>query len=228
MDIKQKKIIQQMLVTEKNFGADELPLQMCENVCGSGKSAVKKEDWTEFQREVLACRKCRLCEGRKNVVFGEGNLEANLMFIGEAPGYDEDIQGRPFVGKAGQLLTRIIEAMGLKREEVYIGNCLKCRPPNNRNPFPDEIALCKPYLLQQVERIQPKVICALGKFAAQTLLDTDTPISKLRGNFHDFHGVKLMPTFHPAYLLRNPTEKRLVWEDMQKIMRELGLELPKL
>jgi len=144
------------------------------------------------------------------------------MFVGEAPGFDEDRQGEPFVGAAGQLLTRIIEAIQLRREEVYIANILKCRPPNNRNPLPDEIALCRPYLDRQIELIRPRIICALGKFAAQTLLATDTPISRLRGRFHDYRGTPVMPTFHPAYLLRNPGGKRAVWEDMQQIQAALA------
>ncbi|MDD4013921.1 MAG: uracil-DNA glycosylase [Candidatus Omnitrophica bacterium] len=175
---------------------------------------------------VLSCKKCGLSGTRTNVVFGEGNPKARLMFIGEAPGADEDEQGRPFVGRAGQLLTKIIEAMGLSREDVYIANILKCRPPGNRNPLPDEIAVCSPYLMEQIKAIKPEVICALGKFSAQTLLNTETPISKLRGVFHDFYGTKLMPTYHPAYLLRNPAEKKAVWNDMKKIAAELGLKVP--
>lgn len=181
----------------------------------------------EFKVPVLKCEKCPLSKTRTNVVFGEGNPKAKLMFIGEAPGADEDEQARPFVGRAGQLLTKIIEAMGLKREDVYIANILKCRPPENRNPLPEEIECCSPYLLEQVRIIGPRVICALGKFSSQTLLNTETPISQLRGNFHDYHGTKLMPTYHPAYLLRNPSEKKTVWEDMKKIAKELGIEIPK-
>jgi DNA polymerase len=135
---------------------------------------------------------------------------------------DEDIQGMPFVGRAGQLLTKIIEAIGMKREDVYIANVLKCRPPDNRNPFPEEIICCEEYLARQIDIIKPRVICALGKFAAQTLLRSETPITKLRGNFYDYRGVKLMPTFHPAYLLRNPQDKRLVWEDMKAVRSELN------
>ena len=142
------------------------------------------------------------------------------MFIGEAPGGDEDKQGRPFVGRAGQLLTRIIQAIGLKREDVYITNVVKCRPPGNRNPADDEIFTCHPYLLRQLDLIRPKIICTLGSFAAKTLLETDVPISRLRGRFHSYRDTKLMPTFHPAYLLRNPSEKRKVWEDMQMVQRE--------
>jgi DNA polymerase len=142
------------------------------------------------------------------------------MFIGEAPGYYEDQQGEPFVGEAGELLTRIIQAIGLRREDVYIANIIKCRPPNNRDPEPDEIAQCEPFLLRQLEVIQPKIICALGRFAAQTLLKSNTAISRLRGKFYEYHGIKVMPTFHPAYLLRHPEDKRLVWQDMQMIQQE--------
>ncbi len=141
--------------------------------------------------------------------------------MGEAPGADEDEQGLPFVGRAGQLLTKIIEAMGLKRKDVYICNILKCRPPGNRNPLPNEIGLCEPFLKKQLQIISPQVICALGTFAAQTLLKTDIPITALRGRFHSYEGIKLMPTYHPAYLLRNPSAKKLVWEDVQMIMKEV-------
>ena len=140
------------------------------------------------------------------------------MFVGEAPGHEEDIQGVPFVGEAGALLTKIIEAMAIKRDDVYICNILKCRPPQNRNPLPEEISMCIDYLYAQIDAIKPKVICGLGKFASQTLLNTETPISKLRGKWHEYRGMKFMPTYHPAYLLRNPKDKKLVWEDMKKIM----------
>jgi DNA polymerase len=173
-------------------------------------------------REALGdCRRCPLCDTRTNLVFGEGNLNAGLAFVGEAPGADEDIQARPFVGKAGQLLTRIIVAMGLQRQDVYICNILKCRPPENRNPRPEEIAACEPFLIRQLQAIQPKIICALGTFSAHTLLKTDVPISVLRGRFHSYQGIPLMPTYHPAYLLRNPGAKKQVWEDVQKIMKAL-------
>jgi DNA polymerase len=173
-------------------------------------------------REALGdCRRCTLCKTRTNLVFGEGNLHAELVFVGEAPGADEDSQGRPFVGKAGQLLTRIIVAMGLQRQDVYICNILKCRPPDNRNPRPEEIAACEPFLIRQLQAIQPKIICTLGTFAAHALLKTDIPISLLRGRFHSYQGIALMPTYHPAYLLRNPAAKKQVWEDVQKIMKEL-------
>src|SRR3989338_5937946 len=169
----------------------------------------------------VMCQKCPLGKMRTKSVFGSGNINAKLMFVGEAPGRDEDIQGLPFVGEAGQLLTKIIEAMGIKREDVYICNILKCRPPQNRNPLPEEISMCIDYLYNQIDMIKPKVICGLGKFASQNLLNTETPISRLRGKWHEYRGIKFMPTYHPAYLLRNPADKKLVWEDMKKIMEEL-------
>jgi DNA polymerase len=171
----------------------------------------------EVRRELGECTRCKLHLARRQIVFGEGSEKAQLVFIGEGPGEDEDRQGRPFVGKAGQLLTRIISAIGLRREEVYITNIIKCRPPHNRNPQQEEIATCEPFLNKQLEIIQPKVICALGTFAAHTLLKTDEKISQLRGRFFSCRGIKVMPTYHPAFLLRNPHKKREVWEDMQKI-----------
>ena len=168
------------------------------------------------------CVRCKLSGlGRRQIVFGVGNPNADLMFVGEAPGADEDVQGEPFVGRAGQLLTAIIEAMGLRREDVYIANVIKCRPPGNRNPEPDEVETCEPFLFQQIDIIKPKVIVALGKFGAQTLLRTLDPISRLRGRVYEFRGAKLVPTFHPAYLLRNPSSKREVWEDMKLVRRLL-------
>ena len=162
--------------------------------------------------------RCKLCTlGRKQIVFGVGNPNADLMFVGEAPGRDEDIQGIPFVGRAGQKLTQIIEAIGLKREDVYIANVIKCRPPENRNPEPDEVEQCEPFLFRQVDTIKPKVIVALGTFAAKSLLKTTDSISRLRGRVYDYRGAKLVPTFHPAFLLRNPSCRREVWEDMKKV-----------
>jgi DNA polymerase len=167
------------------------------------------------------CRRCKLHTlGRKQIVFGVGNPGADLMFVGEAPGADEDQQGVPFVGRAGQLLTKIIEAIGLTRDDVYIANVIKCRPPQNRNPEQDEVDTCEPFLFRQIDTIKPKVIVALGTFAARTLLRTLDPISRLRGRVYDYRGAKLIPTFHPAYLLRNPSSKREVWEDM-KVARGL-------
>jgi DNA polymerase len=165
-----------------------------------------------------ACTRCKLHTlGRKQVVFGVGNPNADLMFVGEAPGADEDIQGEPFVGRAGQLLTKIIEAIDLKREQVYIANVIKCRPPGNRNPEPDEVDTCEPFLFRQIDVIKPKVIVALGKFAAQSLLRTTEPITKIRGREFKYRNAILMPTYHPAYLLRNPASKREVWEDMKRV-----------
>lgn len=173
----------------------------------------------KIQENLQGCQRCKLHTGRTHIVFGAGNPHATLVLIGEGPGYHEDQQGKPFVGAAGELLTRILAAISLQRDEVYIANIVKCRPPNNRHPEPDEIAACESFLRQQLECIQPKIICALGACAAQTLLQTTTPISQLRGRFHDYHGIRLMPTYHPAYLLRNPQDKRLVWHDMQLVQQ---------
>ena len=180
-----------------------------------------EEQLKKVSQEMADCQLCPLSKTRQNLVFGDGNPNAQIVFVGEAPGADEDQQGLPFVGKAGQLLTKIIEAMGIKRKDVYICNILKCRPPDNRNPLPEEISFCEPFLKKQLQAISPKVICALGKFAAQTLLKTDISISLLRGRFHTYNGIKLMPTYHPAYLLRNPSAKKQVWEDVQMIMKEI-------
>lgn len=171
-----------------------------------------------IRAEIGDCTRCKLHVGRKQIVFGTGNPNAELMFVGEAPGADEDEQGEPFVGRAGQLLTKIIEAIGMQRSDVYIANVIKCRPPNNRPPEPDEIATCEPFLFKQIDAIRPKVIVALGTHAAHALLKVDTTISKLRGQVIDYRGgIKLIPTFHPAYLLRSPDRKRDVWEDMKKV-----------
>jgi DNA polymerase len=179
------------------------------------------ENLAAVRADIGDCTRCKLhTMGRTQIVFGVGNPNADLMFVGEAPGRDEDLQGFPFVGRAGQLLTKIIEAIALKREDVYIANVIKCRPPENRNPEPDEVASCEPFLFRQIDIIKPKVIVALGKFGAQTLLRTLDPISRLRGRVFDYRGAKLIPTFHPAYLLRNPSSKREVWEDM-KLVRSL-------
>jgi DNA polymerase len=167
------------------------------------------------------CSRCKLHTlGRRQIVFGVGNPDADLMFVGEAPGADEDIQGEPFVGRAGQLLTKIIEAIGLTRGDVYIANVIKCRPPQNRNPEPDEVETCEPFLFEQIAAVRPKVVVALGSFASRALLRTPDPVSRLRGRVYDYRGAKLVPTFHPAYLLRNPSSKKEVWEDM-KLVRSL-------
>lgn len=173
-----------------------------------------------IRKELGDCKRCKLHSGRRNIVFGTGNENAKLLFVGEGPGRDEDVKGEPFVGKAGQLLTRIINAINLNREEVYIANIIKCRPPGNRDPEPDEIKACEPFLTKQIQAIKPEIICALGAFAAQTLLKTGEKISKLRGRLHSYHGIKFIPTYHPAFLLRNPNFKRFVWEDMQMIQKE--------
>ena len=175
-----------------------------------------------LRQEIGDCRRCKLFSGRTHVVFGVGNARAKLMFVGEGPGRDEDLQAEPFVGRAGQLLTEIItKGMKMQRQDVYIANVIKCRPPQNRNPELDEIEACQPFLLRQIELVQPKVLVALGTFAAQTLLGSRVPISRLRGQWHDYHGIKLMPTLHPAYLLRNPGDKKLVWADIKMVLSEL-------
>jgi len=171
----------------------------------------------QLREELGDCTRCKLHSTRSNIVYGVGDPCAELMFVGEAPGRDEDQQGVPFVGRAGQLLTKIIEAIDLRREDVYIANVIKCRPPKNRNPEPDEIETCQPYLFAQIDVIQPKVVVALGAFAVKTLLQSDEAISKLRGRTFDYRGAKLIPTFHPAYLLRSPDKKADVWEDMKKV-----------
>jgi uracil-DNA glycosylase family 4 len=180
--------------------------------------------------EIGDCQRCRLAGGRKSIVFGVGNPQAHLVFVGEAPGADEDQQGEPFVGKAGQLLTKMIEAMGYAREDVYICNVIKCRPPGNRNPEPDEVAACEPFLKKQLAALRPRMIVTLGKFAAQCLLRDDTPISRLRGNFRTYEGISLMPTFHPAYLLRDPSKKKEAWTDLKSVnaaLKRLGFEPPR-
>ncbi len=207
----------------KEMGVEDIPVETSDH---HPNPAIDPTPDTEADlqmvREKLGdCQRCKLHAGRTHIVFGTGNPEARLMFVGEAPGEEEDRQALPFVGKAGQLLTRMIKAMGYEREEVYIANIVKCRPPGNRNPEPDEIAACEPFLLDQLGVIRPSVICALGSFSAQTLLRTRVKISQLRGKFHDYMGIKVMPTYHPAYLLRNPGEKKVVWDDLQLIMAEM-------
>lgn len=227
------------LIYLKEIGINELPVELVREGTDGFKSEGEAYRLSETDDTVYAvhepsvlrtledvrkmigdCKRCRLHQKRKNIVFGSGNEKAEIVFVGEAPGGDEDIQGKPFVGKAGQLLTKIIEAMGLKRDDVYIANIIKCRPPDNRNPLEDEISACEPFLKEQLRIINPKIICALGTFAAQTLLKTKEKITSLRGKFYTYEGIKLMPTFHPAYLLRNPNDKKYTWEDVQKIMAE--------
>jgi DNA polymerase len=195
-------------------------------VSGFSRIGTALESLDDIKTEIgPACMRCKLCAlGRSQIVFGVGHAKARLLFVGEAPGEEEDKRGEPFVGRAGQLLTKIIEAIGLSREQVYIANVIKCRPPANRNPEPDEVASCEPYLFRQIDVIRPKVIVPLGKFAAQSLLKTLDPITKLRGRQFEYRGAVLIPTFHPAYLLRNPSAKREVWEDMKTVREILQAE----
>ena len=213
----------------RDSGVDELPFgEAAPAVDQPEYACLQVEDRSEtvetledIHADLGECRRCPLCESRKKIVFGVGSKNAPVLFVGEAPGRDEDIHGEPFVGEAGQLLTNMIRAMGYERGEVYICNVLKCRPPDNRDPAAREISQCSPFLLRQVTAIAPKAIVALGTFAAQTLLGSKEPISRLRGKFHDYHGIPLMPTFHPAYLLRSPEKKREVWADLQQVMKLL-------
>jgi len=203
------------VVVRRNSSLFESPL----NQQPSGESL------ESIRTDLGDCRRCKLCSGRTNIVFGAGTSQAKLVFVGEGPGADEDAQGLPFVGAAGQLLTRIIEAIQLTRDQVYICNIVKCRPPSNRTPEEDEIAACSPFMFRQIESIRPRVICCLGAVAAQTVLGTKTAVGKLRGRFHDYRGIQVMPTWHPAYLLRNPNAKRDVWDDVKKIralLEEVG------
>ncbi len=202
------------LIIQKNIGVEYL----------KRKGKYSKEKLMQLiKNEVEGCKKCELHKHRKNVVVGEGNLDAELMFIGEGPGRYEDLQGRPFVGASGNLLTKIIEAMNLKREQVYIANIVKCRPPGNRDPKEEEIEQCLPYLIRQIEIIKPKLIVTLGRIAIQTLLDTKKPLSYLRGRFHKFRDIDIIATYHPSFLLQNPKYKKHTWEDMKKVMEKLKL-----
>ena len=217
-----REIVQEYLdivATVREYVEEQMQLGFTEHI--EPKKQTADVDLNQLRAEAADCTRCELHQNRNTVVFGTGDENAELMFVGEAPGADEDRQGEPFVGRAGQLLTKIIEAVGYARQEVYIANVIKCRPPGNRNPKPVEVETCEPFLLKQIECIQPKIICALGSFAAKTLLRTDQKISALRGKFHDYRGVKVMPTYHPAFLLRNPIAKRDVWEDMKLIIAEL-------
>jgi len=190
------------------------------------ETVIKLPALEAVRTELGECTRCKLHKTRTNIVFGVGSPEARLMFVGEAPGEDEDLQGYPFVGKAGQLLTKMIEAMGLRREDVYICNTVKCRPPNNRNPEPDELLACEPFLKGQLVAVKPEAIVTLGKFAAQALLREQTPITRLRGQWREYEGIPVMPTFHPAYLLRSPAEKGKVWDDLKQVMKRLRLPIP--
>ena len=206
----------------RGFDCTENSLKLLEK-WGNGRQTMS-ETLDSIRADLGDCRRCKLAAGRTCIVFGDGSPKAKLMFIGEGPGFEEDRTGQPFVGAAGQLLTRIIEAIKFNREQVYICNIIKCRPPGNRNPEPDEIETCFPFLARQIAAIQPEFVIAMGTFAAQTLLGTTTPISRLRGRFHKYKGIRVVPTYHPAYLLRNPDRKRDVWEDMKMLMKEYRYE----
>lgn len=211
----------------ESIGIDYLPGGVSASSEQTEDTAPGFETLQQLRDEIGDCRRCQLSQGRSHIVFGVGNPDADLVFVGEAPGRDEDIKGEPFVGKAGQLLTRIILAMGLARDDVYICNVIKCRPPDNRDPLPAEVEMCEPFLKEQLSIIKPRAICALGSFASQTLLKSEVRISRLRGQFRDYNGVPLMPTYHPSFLLRNPHAKREVWEDIRMVMDLLGLPSPR-
>ena len=209
------------------FDPDKVPEPPAPADFSQATAEQKRQALQALQAELRDCQKCPLAQTRTNVVFGQGNPDARLVFVGEAPGYYEDQQGLPFVGRAGKLLDDILtKGMGLTRDDVYIGNVLKCRPPQNRDPGPAEMASCLPYLERQLQIISPQVICCLGRVASQCLLQTKSPMRDLRGRWHDYHGIKTMVTYHTAYLLRNPAEKKKTWADIQKIMAELGLKRP--
>ena len=209
----------------ESIGIDYLPGGIPPSIEHGSDTATEFATLQELRDEIGDCRRCPLSKDRHHIVFGVGNPDADLVFVGEAPGREEDNQGEPFVGKAGQLLTKIISAMGFSRGDVYICNVIKCRPPDNRDPLPPEIEMCEPFVKEQLRIIKPRAICALGGFASQTLLKSEIKISRLRGQFHDYYGVPLMPTYHPSYLLRNPHAKRDVWEDIKKVMELLDLPL---
>ena len=212
----------------RESGVDGLP-RTTDDHGSSPVGAQERESLEAIRADLGECHRCQLGQSRTNLVFGVGDSKARIVFVGEAPGRDEDLRGEPFVGEAGQILTRLITRMGLTRREVYICNVLKCRPPNNRNPHADEIAKCSPFMLRQVKAIRPHVVVSLGTFATQTLLQTKEPISKLRGKFHDYHGTPLMPTFHPSFLLRNRGDSAVywtVWEDMVKVLQKLNMPVP--
>ena len=209
--------IEDYLIYYKTLGVKEISLSMAPH-----KEKKSKETLEDIRADIGECTRCNLHKGRTYIVFGEGNPKAELMFIGEGPGHDEDVTGRPFVGRAGQLLTKIIEAMKFKREDVYIANIVKCRPPNNRVPEPEEVRTCEGFLHRQISVIHPKVIVCLGSVATQNLLKTEDKITGLRGKFTEWNGIPVLPTYHPAFLLRNPSMKRVVWEDMKKVMEFLS------
>jgi len=208
------------LIYYKDIGIQQMP--KAKGAAGVVARPKVPDSLKQIRETIGDCTRCPLHKGRTHIVFGEGNPKADLMFVGEGPGRDEDKTGRPFVGKAGQLLTKIIQAMKMKREDVYIANIVKCRPPDNRTPLPEEIATCEGFLYRQINVVGPKVIVCLGSVAAQNLLKTDAKISQLRGRFTEWQGIQVMPTYHPAFLLRNPNMKKAVWEDMKTVMRYLS------
>lgn len=214
--------IEKVLKNELYTGESEL----VHDISNQHHAQNPKKELEKLNNSLTGCKKCKLHLNRTNLVFGVGNPGAELMFIGEGPGAEEDLQGEPFVGRAGKLLDRIIDVMGFKREEVYIANIVKCRPPGNRTPEPDEMGICSAFLFRQIDIIRPKVICCLGLPAIQTLIQTKQSMKNLRGRFFNYKGIKILPTYHPAYLLRNPSAKRLVWEDVQKIMDYFGKKPP--
>jgi uracil-DNA glycosylase family 4 len=225
-DDRYEKMLQAVALA-KNFlkqqvelGFDELYTQSMGEKSSGEKSNTSVKTLTEFYQEIKDCTKCHLHQSRTNLVFGAGNHNAEVMFVGEAPGREEDLKGEPFVGRAGQLLDKILAAISFTRDDVYIANILKCRPPENRDPLPDEIQMCEPHLLEQIRIIQPKIICALGRIAAQALLKTKAPLGQLRGKLHDYHGTKFLVTYHPAALLRYEQYKRPTWEDVKLLRRE--------
>jgi DNA polymerase len=208
---------------EKNAAIQQLRKRL-EDLADQGVTDIRRSprkapsSLKAIREEIGDCKRCKLCEGRTHIVFGVGDPHAKLMFVGEGPGRDEDLQGEPFVGRAGQLLTKMIEAMGLKRPDVYIANIVKCRPPDNRYPEPDEVETCMPFLLKQIDAVSPRVVVTLGNLATQTLLGTKTGITALHGNFKEWRGIQVMPTYHPAFLLRNPNMKKPCWEDLKKVI----------
>ena len=220
----------------RDTGVDALPIGTTESAAfkraGSATemmAAVKTttvETLDDIRNDLGDCRRCMLCKTRKNLVFGTGSPNAGVLFVGEAPGREEDMQGEPFVGEAGQLLTNMIKAMGIQREDVYIANIIKCRPPGNRTPERDECETCSPFLMQQIAAIKPRVIVVLGAVAAKTLLAVNAPMNELRGRWYDFRGTRLAVTYHPAFLLRDPRQKKEAWKDLQMVMKELGLKVP--
>jgi DNA polymerase len=224
MDTEYEKMLEAYALTKRfikqqiDIGFDQLYLS--EKTESPSASLSSSEELENLHQSIKNCQECHLHKYRTNLVFGMGSPQANLMFVGEAPGKEEDLQGKPFVGRAGQLLDKILKAIDFQREEVYIGNVLKCRPPENRDPLPDEVDKCESYLLKQIEIIKPRIICALGRISAQVLLKTKLPLNQLRGKFHDYHGIKFLATYHPAALLRYPQYKRQTWEDVQLLRKE--------